>query len=744
MFHNSMCRYTSSTVTGSFVQTLYENALEINMRGAGKRLIEESEKCSHSKLETGSELIFPLKLTRCSKISHSKQKKSRTKSHSQAICSTFKRRSLPKSLSKGNKNVTIRQLAGKTFLLKKLDTKPSKELLLSKLQGGKSLPSTNTKGNPEKVEPVVKINQQRKRKKNKGKKEKVELDEASRLQRRTRYLIIKMKLEQNLIDAYSGEGWKGQSREKIRPEKELQRAKKQILKCKLGIRDAIRQLDLLGSVGCIEDSVIGPDGSVYHEHIFCAKCKLREAFPDNDIILCDGTCNCAFHQKCLDPPLDTKSIPPGDQGWFCKFCECKMEILEGMNAHLGTRFPLNIGWEDVFKEEAAFPDGGNALLNHEEDWPSDDSEDDDYDPDKKENGHDNGSEEENDKDVLEESSSSTSLSWSLDGEDLIPGDGIGCEDHFGAGTGIVSDGSNEEGITCGRRQRQAVDYKKLYDEMFGKDAPAHEQEVSEDEDWGPAKRRRREKECDAASTLMSLCESEKKSQDIDMEAEKKLLNSHGRSFFRIPRHAVEKLREVFAANELPSRDIKENLSKELGLDAEKVSKWFKNARYSALRTRKAEGATQPHSSYTTSNEPRLADSKEMSENLHSLEDAPIKELQLKLRGSHSKKKQHRKSSHVSSNHNKDAFDFGDDISLKNLLKKRKTKVKKRVNFVARGEGQETELEMERLCKIKGRLETMKQKLLRLTKRKDDGILDRSHMIEQSIVYVPVAVLKEKV
>lgn len=180
------------------------------MRGAGKRLMEESEKCSHSKLESGSELIFSLKLTRCSKISHSKQKKSRMKSHSQAICSTFKRRPLPKSLSKGNKNVTIRQLAGKKFLLKKLDTKPSKELLLSKLQGEKSLSSTNTKGNAEKVEPVVKINQQRKRKKNKGKKEKVELDEASRLQRRTRYLIIKMKLEQNLIDAYSGEGWKGQ------------------------------------------------------------------------------------------------------------------------------------------------------------------------------------------------------------------------------------------------------------------------------------------------------------------------------------------------------------------------------------------------------------------------------------------------------------------------------------------------------------------------------------------------------
>ncbi|PWA86548.1 homeodomain-like, Zinc finger, FYVE/PHD-type, Zinc finger, RING/FYVE/PHD-type [Artemisia annua] len=147
--------------------------------------------------------------------------------------------------------------------------------------------------------------------------------------------------------------------------------------------------------------------------------------------------------------------------------------------------------------------------------------------------------------------------------------------------------------------------------MFGKDALVNEQ-VSEDEDWGPTNRKRREKESDAATTLMTLCETEKSVKDTLCETEKIVkgvadtsteksvkdvadsstadtnLSCKGtkRSFFRIPADAVEKLRIVFATNQLPSRALKEELSKQLGLDPEKVNKWFKNARYLSLKTKK--------------------------------------------------------------------------------------------------------------------------------------------------------------
>lgn len=78
--------------------------------------------------------------------------------------------------------------------------------------------------------------------------------------------------------------------------------------------------------------------------------------------------------------------------------------------------------------------------------------------------------------------------------------------------------------------------------MFGKDAAIAEQ-VSEDEDWGPTKRRRREKESDAANTLMTLHDSETACSRTEPREGEKEFPPEGtqskRAIFRIPLDAVE-------------------------------------------------------------------------------------------------------------------------------------------------------------------------------------------------------------
>ncbi|WCJ42273.1 Pathogenesis-related homeodomain protein [Euphorbia peplus] len=702
----------------------------------------EPSKSSLSRLEYGSLLIASLKFNRKDRTL------SRCKTHKpkSEVGAKMMKRKVSNTPRKGTgKCSTSRKAISRKIVRKALDKKTPKKL-----------PSSGTQGKYSSV--TVK----RSRKKGKkGHKEKVELDEPARLQRRTRYLLIKMKHEQNYIDAYSGEGWKGQSREKIKPEKELLRAHKEILKCKLGIRDIICQLDSLSKVGCIEDSVIAPDGSVSHEHIFCAKCKSNEVNPDNDIILCDGTCNRGFHQKCLDPPLDTENIPPGDQGWYCDFCECRMEIIEAVNAHLGTHFSVSCCWQDIFKEAAVVPDGGNILLNPEEEWPSDDSEDSDYDPEGRENSMSGAG---TGDDASGDASSSTSLGWSSDGE--VFSGSRKCQmknadlTNQSIYSSLDSDESSDGEIMYGRRQRRAVDYRKLHDEMFGKDGSAHEQ-FSEDEDWGPGKRKRRVKESDAASTLMTLYESEKKCKKVETVEVKRRLSRDTqvrRSFFRIPPSAVEKLRQVFAENELPSRTVKEKLSRELDLEPGKVSKWFKNARYMALKLRKEDGSKELNTSNPlTCLSSRIEGMKSttgvlveikptsLENRIHSPKDLKHLRQKKNLHSSRSSKENELKkiSMESPSGSNEMNVEDNDDVSLKKLLKPKPSRGKKISKSISTTEYETAEAEMERLCRVKDRLENMKKTLTGVQNRKAKKPNSNHLRHEESVVFVPIAELKEK-
>ncbi|XP_074319972.1 pathogenesis-related homeodomain protein isoform X2 [Silene latifolia] len=544
-----------------------------------------------------------------------------------------------------------------------------------------------------------------------------------------------------------------ESREKIKPEKELQRAKKQILNCKLGIRDTVRQLDLLGSVGKIDDTFISSDGSVHHDHIICKKCRTQEVSEDNDIILCDGTCNCAFHQKCIDPPLATEDIPPEDEGWLCKYCDCKTDLLEAMNAHLGTEFSEYCMWQDIFKEEALLSESGTVDFNPEEEWPDDESDDNDYHP-EMDDIYSTRNSDARDNSCSHAESSTSSSNCSLESEAHWES-GLSTESNE-----ISSDvpllhqncviDSNDNEIVSGPRQRRAVDYKQLYDEMFAKDISGIDV-CSDDEDWDPRKRRRREKLCDAASTLMKLSGSEVKPSDSRSQEVGKDIpseNNPRKRPFKIPYDVLQKLRQTFAENELPSRDVKKDISEAVGIEYAKVNKWFKNARYLALKKRKRQSSLKCPSSDKSDievNEDVKGTISECSSPI-SIHKKQLKKVSwndnLTTLVSSAKKKRLKKTSPGNTEAN---VDLSDDMSLKKHLLCLKAKSRQEKGGrpdIEHPPVQSAEMQMEQLWQMEAKLWKLKQVVSTFQKAILRDSIDPS-VEEKHVVYVPIAEVKEK-
>uniref|UniRef100_A0A0A9GE96 Hox1a n=1 Tax=Arundo donax TaxID=35708 RepID=A0A0A9GE96_ARUDO len=244
-------------------------------------------------------------------------------------------------------------------------------------------------------------------------------NEFSQIRKRVRYILNRMNYEQSLLEAYASEGWKNQSLDKIRPEKELERAKAEILRCKLRIREIFQNLDSLLSKGKIDESLFDSEGEISCEDIFCATCGSKNVTSGNDIILCDGACDRGFHQNCLNPPLLTKDIPMGDEGWLCPACDCKIDCIDVINELQGSDLSIGDSWEKVFPEAAALANG----CKHDDafDLPSDDSEDNDFDPNMSEEhvaGTEEGSSEE-DEDGGSDSDGSNFMTSSDDSEPLM-------------------------------------------------------------------------------------------------------------------------------------------------------------------------------------------------------------------------------------------------------------------------------------------------------------------------------------
>ncbi|KAL8143718.1 hypothetical protein V2J09_016750 [Rumex salicifolius] len=353
-------------------------------------------------------------------------------------------------------------------------------------------------------------------------------DEFSKMKIHLKYLLHRMRYEQNLIDAYSSEGWRGQSLEKLRPEKELLRAMLDINRSKLKIRGLFQHIDVICAEGRFPESLFNSEGLMDSEDIFCAKCGSKDLSLDNDIILCDGLCDRGFHQLCLDPPLRTTDIPPGDEVWLCPACDCKFDCIQLLNDSAGTKVSNSDSWEHVFPEAAKT---GNTMEDSSA-LPSDDSEDDDYNPDGVDDDQDH-----NDDDMVGHESASDESDFSPPSEDFrtiqmqkneeqylgLPSDDSKDDDYNpnfahteeqlkqeSSSSDFTSASEDLHPVTTndevsskyeplmspsqlvqeldgsspvsGRRKVERLDYKKLYDETYGSTWT----DSSEDEDWKDA------------------------------------------------------------------------------------------------------------------------------------------------------------------------------------------------------------------------------------------------------------------
>uniref|UniRef100_A0A0E0DZE7 Uncharacterized protein n=1 Tax=Oryza meridionalis TaxID=40149 RepID=A0A0E0DZE7_9ORYZ len=533
-------------------------------------------------------------------------------------------------------------------------------------------------------------------------------DDYLMIRKRVRYVLNRMNYEQSLIQAYASEGWKGQSLEKIRPEKELERAKVEILRCKSRIREAFRNLDSLLSEGKLDESMFDSAGEISSEDIFCAACGSKDVTLKNDIILCDGICDRGFHQYCLNPPLLAEDIPQGDEGWLCPACDCKIDCIDVLNELQGVKLSIHDSWEKVFPEAASFLNGSKQI--DASDLPSDDSADNDYDPtlaqghkvdEEKSSGEDGGEgldsddsssedsessekeksktsqngrtvddlglpsedsedgdfdpagpdsdKEQNDESNSDQSDESDFTSDSDDfcaeiakscGQDEISGPSssqirtVDCTDGSGFDGDPNAENSNlafmetelEQDMVLpisSKRQVERLDYKKLYNEAYGKASS----DSSDDEEWygnsTPEKGNLEDSETDSLAESpqggkgfsrrapVRYHNNEHTPQNVrpggsvsDQQTEVLCSNSNGSTAKN--RHfgpAInQKLKAHFKEDPYPSRATKENLAQELGLTFNQVTKWFSSTRhYARVAATKKENNIENHTAENNNN-----------------------------------------------------------------------------------------------------------------------------------------------
>ncbi|VAH63411.1 unnamed protein product [Triticum turgidum subsp. durum] len=456
-------------------------------------------------------------------------------------------------------------------------------------------------------------------------------NECIKIRQRVRYILNRMNYEQSFIQAYAGEGWKGQSLEKIRPEKELERAKAEILRCKLRIREAFRNMDSLLLEGKLDESLFDSEGEISSEDIFCAICASKHVTLKNDIILCDG----------------------GDEGWLCPACDCKLDCIDLLNELQGSTLAMHDSWEKVFPEstsnglnqigasdlpsddseedydptlaegdtvdenKSSAEDGDEGSDSDDLDFitssdesepskkkrsesknkntvndlalPSDDSEDDDFDPEGPNSSEDQKTKTNSDEsDFTSDSDDFCAEISKSSGKDKVSAPSFSDQTN---GVDIMEAELEQDSVlpASNRRQVGHLDYKKLYDEAYGKETT----DSSDEEEWSGHSPNGNPEDSDTDSFAGPLKPAKTRRARGGRQNNERTPQSERHSVILVLKvyiscilnyvigtpFLLQKLKAYFEKEPYPSRPAKESLAQELGLTFHQITRWFSSTRH---------------------------------------------------------------------------------------------------------------------------------------------------------------------
>ena len=412
----------------------------------------------------------------------------------------------------------------------------------------------------------------------------------------------------NRADAFSRSHRR--SREKLRPTAEIAKARAKVFHAKLRVRELFKDLeypephanakkiarkpaiDADGEATAVD--AYDSDSGIDAEDIFCAACGAGDADDDDDILLCDGFCEGAYHMSCLDPPVTAAELaataPGEDDDWMCRACDARVDAFYALNAVAETHVDAATAtWRDVFPAEAAlnveqrgpgqandpaknanaFGDSfGNAALDA--DWASDESDDEDFG---------------GDLDALSDDGAD-------DEDEPLSGSARGSGDDSGGDSGDEATSSGRPSksaspeVLLGKRRRAPVDYRKLNDEMFGT-GEAFEGEAEDEKTggWGPASPKK--KVARLGMNTANAKSATRSPKRVSKQARvapnpKKNAKSPRRktpsSARRFPDATREALERAFASDARPGAVRVSRLESDLGLNQHQIKVWFQNRR----------------------------------------------------------------------------------------------------------------------------------------------------------------------